>query len=253
MLDEILKRGTNGDGIMFNQMGKPNSGLSDSWGYNYVTYLCYDMLQAEPRYREQMRSTLANLSKLEYRNYPWERQSIDGFADSIEGALYLINREPVAEAIDWTNREVAHNIVYADDPDKLWITDKLNSNGVRTALIHAMMHTRGTIARPWKQGMQLGASQTEDGLTIILSSPEAWSGTLVFDTPRHRSQMGFKRDWPRMNTMPEWFTVEADHRYLVQRGEDGTAATHSGEELAQGLKLELEAGQELQLHVSVRP
>lgn len=244
ILDEILESGTNEDGMMFNQLGKPDSGLSDGWGYNYVTYLCYDMVAGEPVYREHLRQTLQNLSKPAYKDYPWERKSVDGFADSVEGAIYLLNRIDVPEAVTWTNGEIARNIVFADRPDRLWTTYKLESNGVRTALQHAIMHTRGLIARPWQQGMTLGATESGDALHVVLKAESDWSGTLHFDIPRHRDYMGFKYDWPRMNSMPEWFTVEAGQKYVVLDLSDGTEKRYTGEQLHQGLALELKAGEE---------
>ena len=41
-----------------------------------------------------------------YRGFDWERGRQDGYADTIESALYLINREPVHEAIDWIETEM---------------------------------------------------------------------------------------------------------------------------------------------------
>lgn len=242
ILDEILTHGINEHGIMFNRMNQPKSGLSDSWGYNYVTHLCYDIAQGQPVYRERVRQTLANLADEKYRAYPWEGKSMDGFADSIEGALYLVNREPVPEALAWIDRETANHIVIVDDPKHMWSTYKLESNGVRTALQHAMMHTRGTLARPWQPGLQLGAHQEGKTLTVVLKSDKAWEGNLLFDKPRHHLEMGFSVDWPRMNSMPEWFTVMPDAKCTVTLGDKST--THQGSALHQGLPLKLEAGEE---------
>lgn len=257
ILDEILKRGVNEDGLMYNRMvgpgpGDQGGGLNDSWGYNYVSYLCYDMAKGSPVYRERVRSTLTNLAKPKYHSYPWESNVLDGFADSIEGGLYLINRLPVSEAIAWADTEVEKNIVCADRSDHIWGTDKFNSNAIRTALIHAMMHTRGVTALPWRQDLSLGAAESGVGLTIVMSSPEKWSGTLEFDVPRHRMDMGFTKDWPRMNTMPEWFTVEPDREYVVQASDNDHPGIHKGSELHQGLKIELAPGQELRIKVKPR-
>lgn len=247
ILDTILTDGTNEDGLMFNRLGNPKSGLSDGWGYNYVTYLCYDIVAGEPIYREHLRQTLQKINKPTYKDYPWEGKSVDGFADSVEGAIYLLNRITVPDAVAWTNGEIARNIVFADKPNRLWTTYKLESNGVRTALQHAIMHTRGLIARPWQQGMTLGASESEDGLHVVMKAESDWTGKLHFDIPRHRDYMGFKHDWPRMNTMPEWFTVEAVQSYLVQDLTSGTKRTCTGKELHEGLDLKLKAGEELLL------
>lgn len=246
MLDTVLEKGTNEDGIMHDHIG-PRGRLSDGWGYNYVAYLCYDMVVGKPVYRAHMEQVLRNLAKPAYRNYRWEGTSIDGFADSVEGGLYIMNRLPIAEGLAWADREVAANIAYAGNKDKLWGTMKLQSNGVRTAIIHALMHTRGTIARPWRQDLTLGARGTKEGLEVLLRSDKTYKGKLVFDIPRHRLYMGFKHDWPRMNTLPEWSAVELDQEYVVRNIARDSEKTWTGKQLHEGLPIELSAGEEIRL------
>ena len=243
MLDTVLEQGTNEDGIMYDRLGR-EGGLSDGWGYNYVAYLCYDTVVGKPVYRPRVEQVLRNLAKPAYANYPWERDSIDGFADSVEGGLYLLNRFPVPEGLAWADREVSANIVFANSRDHLWGTVKFDSNGVRTSIIHALMHTRGLIARPWQQGLTLGAAETDNGLAVVLKSEQDWSGRLVFDTPRHRNYLGFKHDWPRMNTLPEWFTVELDEDYTVKDFATGSTQSWRGSQLQLGLPVRLKAGEE---------
>jgi len=251
MLDEILARGINEDGIMYNTLGRPGA-LSDGWGYNYVGYLCYDMVAEKPVYRAHLEQTLRNLLKPLYRNYRWEG-SIDGYADSIEGGIYILNRLPVPEGLAWVDREMAANVARSGEPlatARLWGTMKLESNGVRTVIMHALMHTRGLLARPWRQDLTLGACETKDGLAIVMKAYNDWSGKLVFDIPRHRMYMGFKRDWPRMNTLPEWFTVEPERSYVVKNAADGSEKTFTGKQLHEGLPTRLAAGEELLLLVA---
>jgi hypothetical protein len=126
---------------------------------------------------------------------------------------------------------------------------KLEANGVRTVLMHALMHTQGLLARPWQKGLQLGASRTGAGLVICMKSDKPWSGKLHFDIPRHREYLGFTRDWPRMNTLPEWFTVESGRRYTVQSLDSGSTNTRTGKQLREGLPLELRPGVARFLHV----
>jgi len=253
IFDEILARGTNEDGMMYNALGNPRSGLSDGWGYNYVGYLCYDMAAGKPRYRKQIETTLQNLSKPVYRDYRWEGSSIDGFADSIEGAIYLVNRVPVAEGLAWIDREVAHNVARSHDPldsAPLWGTMKLEANGVRTVVMHALMHTQGLIARPWRKDLTLGAAPTPGGgLAVVMTAGKPWQGRLEFDVPRHRHFMRFEHDWPRMNTLPEWFTVELDQSYRIAiPGE--AARTQTGKQLRAGLDVKLQPAKPLQIEVA---
>ncbi len=252
VFDTILAQGCNEDGMMFNHLTARDGGngkLSDGWGYNYVGYLCYDMAAGRPAYRRHVERTLKNLLKPAYDNYNWEgNYSIDGFADSIEGAIYLLNRLPVEEGLAWVDREMARSVTRSNEPldtAELWGTMKLEANGVRTVLMHALMHTQGVIARPWQKGLQLGAVRTSspsDALTICIQSDQPWSGTLCFDLPRHREYMGFTKDWPRMNTLPEWYTVEPAQKYTVAGLDADVTAT--GQSLHEGLPLTLNANQE---------
>lgn len=251
LYDTILARGCNADGMMYDELDQKAGRLSDGWGYNYVGYLCVDMASGIESYRPQVAATLANLSKPEYKDYPWEGDSIDGYADSIEGALYLLNRVPVAHGFAWVDQETRANLL--DHPTRLeyaplWGTMKLQSNAVRTTLMHALMHTRGVIARPWRTGLQMGATQTEEGVILALQAPEDYAGILEFDLPRHKAYLGFEQDWPRMNTLPEWFTVKPEASYLVQRG-DEPARRYTGQQLHAGLDVSLKAGEWLRVEV----
>ncbi len=258
LLDQILARGVNPDGLMFNTLSEtasPPSGgrLSDGWGYNYVGYLCYDMTSGKPVYRGRIEETLRNLAKPLYRNYLWEGRSIDGYADSIEGGIYLLNRVPVPEGFAWVDREVANNVARSNEPletAELWGTMKLESNGVRTVIMHALMHTRGLIARPWRRDLQLGAVESGDSLAVVMKADKPWSGRLIFDIPRYRLYLGFKHDWPRMNTLPEWFTAEPKSRYTVRDMESGSTATSTGQDLRTGMPVELRTGKALCLLVT---
>ena len=189
-----------------------------------------------------------------YTNYRWEGESIDGYADSIEGGIYLLNRVPVEEGFDWVNQETRNNVV--DHPTRLengelWGTMKLQANGVRTTIMQALMHTQGIIARPWIQGLELGAAPTKDGgLAIILKSESDYQGKIEFDIPRHRLYFGFKKDWPRMNTLPEWFTVEPEKNYIVRNTETNSKQIYTGQQLHQGLEVTVDSNEILKLIVS---
>jgi len=269
VFDTILAKGCNEDGLMYNHITRRDGWqgqLSDGWGYNYVGYLCYDMAVGRlgvpnasvrvgetPVYREQVASALRSLIKPAYDNYNWEgNYSIDGFADSIEGAIYLLNRVPVEEGFRWVNREMARSVTRSNEPldtAKLWGTMKLEANGVRTVLMHALMHTQGVIARPWQKGLQLGAVPTDDGLVVVMKSDKPWSGRLCFDIPRHKLYMGFTQDWPRMNTLPEWFTVETTRQYTIRDLDSGSKTILTGKQLHEGLEVTLPGGTEKQLAV----
>jgi hypothetical protein len=255
VFDTILEKGCNEDGMMYNHLRGHrnwNERLSDGWGYNYVGYICYDMISGSEVYRPHIERTLRNLAKPKYRNYPWEGSSIDGFADSVEGCIYVLNRYPVKEGLQWADSEVAANIARSDEPletAELWGTMKLQANGVRTVIMHALMHTQGLIARPWDVGMELGASPVGDGLAIAIKAKGEYEGKIVFDIKRHKHYVNFSRDWPRMNTLPEWFTVELDRRYKVSDLRTGQVETYAGRQLHEGLLIRLDAEETGIFHV----
>ena len=255
VFDTILEKGCNEDGMMYNHLRDRkdwNGRLSDGWGYNYVGYICYDMIAGEGVYRPHIERTLRNLAKPKYQNYPWEGTSIDGFADSVEGGIYVLNRYPVKEGFDWVDSEVAANIACSADPletAELWGTMKLQANGVRTVIMHALMHTQGLIARPWDIGMELGACPTGDGLVVNIKAKGDYDGKIVFDIKRHKHYVRFKKDWPRMNTLPEWFTVELEKSYKVTDLGTGRIRTYTGRQLHEGLQIRLRAYEIATLHV----
>ncbi|MFH1924202.1 MAG: hypothetical protein ABIP48_30475 [Planctomycetota bacterium] len=256
LFDEILRRGLNSDGVIIanlQETGGPHDGLvtRDGWGYDFVGFLDYDLALGTQRYREAIHRPMTNLLKPRYEKFNWDHGSRDNVADSVEGGLYLLYRLPVPETFLWADREIATLLVDHANPDRLWDTHKLEANTVRTVLIHTMLHTRNTIARPWRQGLQLGAAPVGEGICVFMKSAEPYEGRLEFDVPRHRLYMGFEQDWPRMNAVPEWFTVEPDetHQYKVEDVEAGTTQLVSGKSLSEGLPVRLEPGKPLKLIV----
>lgn len=75
-----------------------------------------------------------------------------------------------------------------------------------------------------------------------MESHRPYEGLLQFDIPRHRRYMGFEKNWPRMNTVPEWFTVEPDesHWYRVADVDTGSTKVLSGQSLREGFPVRLE-------------
>ncbi len=260
MFDEILRRGVNSDGVIVGSLQStpgPHDKvrIGDGWGYDFVGFLDYDLALGTRRYHAAIRKPMTNLLKPRYFRFNWDHGSRDNVADSVEGGLYLLHRIPTPEAFVWADREIATLLVDHSDPDRLWGTHKLEANTVRTVLIHTMLHTRNTIARPWQQGLRLGAAPCNDGICVFMASDKPYEGRLKFDVPRHRIEMGFSQDWPRMNAIPEWFTVEPDdkHRYRITDADTQSSTVHSGRSLSEGLPVRLEPGTPLRLVVRPLP
>ncbi|MCF7837938.1 MAG: hypothetical protein K9N49_04840 [Candidatus Marinimicrobia bacterium] len=269
VLDSIIERGLNPDGLMLQALqdtpGRHEGDLSDGWGYNYVAFLCYDAVAGEKRYEPYVREALTSLGQPAYRDRRWgsvvdpKRNvalvTLDQYADSIEGALYLLARVREPAGFEWADGEMARNVIFSQKPlteTDLWGTSKFESNAVRTVIMHAMLHSGGVLARPWRQGMGLGAAIVGEQLALVISVAEDWEGQLAFDRPRHRLHMGFDHDWPRMNTVPEWWAVEPATRYRI-RYADGREEFRSGAELSAGLAVRVTPESPLRLVVEPAP
>ncbi len=235
MLDGILES-SNPDGMLYNEvrcsdLKAINERLSDNWGYVYGAVYTFYMSTGEERYREAVLRVLKNLPK--YRGYDWENGSHDGYADSIESALYLASREPVREALEWIESEVPTLIGFQrpDGTIERWYGD---GNWNRTLLLYALYKTQGCYVQPWQEGVALGAHREGNRLYVSIDSARAWTGTLHFDYPRYRRTMNFDRNYVRLNEWPEWFTVDETGLYRVIY-HSGKAEVRLGAELKQGI------------------
>ena len=235
MLDRILES-ANPDGMLYNEVRASdlqplNRGLSDNWGYVYGAVYTFYMVTGETRYRDAVRRVLKNLPK--YRNYDWESGSHDGYADTLESALYLVAREPVPEALDWIESEM-RTLINFQQPDgtiERWYGD---GNWNRTLLLYAMYKTQGCYLEGWQEGVKLGAHRDGNRLFLSLESPRPWRGKLHFDYARHRRELNFDRNYVRLNEWPEWYTVDENTIYRI-RDAAGKESLRLGSELKLGL------------------
>lgn len=255
MLDRIRAAGRNEHGLLYDwfnpQTGEHSPGVCDTWGYVFDAFYTVYLLDGVSAYREAALQALHSLLP-HYSNHRWEGESADGYADSIEGAINLLNREPVAPAAAWVDREI--QVMWGKQkPDGIiegWHGD---GNFARTSLMYALWKTQGASAHPWRADLRLGAARdAAGGLRVSLAAAQAWSGYLVFDRPRHREFMRLPLDYPRINQFPEWFTAEADAMYEVRDMTGTRRELVAGRTLTSGLPLELKPGQELRLRVQRR-
>lgn len=233
LLDTILEKGTHPDGMMPNWFN-PKTGemakdtVSDGWGYVYDAFLTVAMVDGHAPCRAAVKKALNSAHT--HLGTNWEGYRGDGYADSVEGAVNLLNRIPCATAWPWV--EASLGIVKGlQGPDGIaegWYGD---GNSARTLMMHTLWLTRGVTAAPWRKDVSLGAApDTDGGLCLHLSTGWAWNGTLRFDIPRHRDNLRMPLDYPRINQFPEWFTVDRAGRYLVSEN-GGAEREVSGEDL----------------------
>ena len=264
MLDRILAVGRNEDGLFYNvidpRAGKPvDSHIADNFGYVLNGYYTMYELDGTQPYRDAVLKALGALNG-KYRGFDWENLGQDGDADAIEGALYLYNREPVPSAAAWMDYQIRWMWSKQDSAHRPnmerwrgrgivegWYAD---GNFNRTSLMYALWKTQGTSARPWRSDLRFGAVRRGESLALTVEADSAWRGVLRFDVPRHQTILGLPMDWPRINSYPEWYTVDERARYRVLDVSTRRRRTMTGEELARGLAVEAQPRRQVRLEIS---
>ena len=250
MFDCVLAKGRNPDGLFyvwFNpQTGEHSQDLCDTWGYDYDGVYTMWQLDKTEAYRDAVRKALSNL-KGKYIGACWADKSADGFADSIEGAINLCNREPDESAADWVDSQtrMMWSIQKPDGVIEAWHGD---GNFARTSLMYALWKTQGVTAQPWRFDLRFGAVRNARTTSICVTADQPWKGRLVFDRPRHKLLMHLPLDYTRINQFPEWFTVEAGARYQVKLGSD-QPQMQTGAQLTEGVPLVLKAKETMLIEV----
>jgi len=244
MLDRILEFGTNEHGLFYNAInnntGRHDRDLADTWGYNLNGFYTVYLIDQTEAYRQAVQKALSNLNDY-YKNYQWEGSSADGYADSIEGAINLYNREPVDSTVKWMDSEikVMWDIQKPDGIIEGWHGD---GNFARTTIMYCLWKTKGLTIRPWRDDVVFGAFQDGDVLKISINAGRRWQGKLLFDTPRHQTIMNMPLDWPRINQFPEWFTVKQNKSYMVNDLTSNTRKSYTAKQLADGITIDIQAG-----------
>jgi len=251
LLDRILKVGRNKHGLFYDSVnprsGKHPEGLADTWGYTCNGFYTVYLIDRTKAYRRAVLKALSSLND-HYRNHSWEGDSADGYADAIEGALYLYNREAVPTVADWMDSEI--KVLWSKQrKDGLIEGWHCDGNFARTTLLYCLWKTRGVTIRPWREDVVFGAVHQGSEIWLSLKAREAWRGRIVFDAPRHKTIMKLPLDWPRINQWPEWFVVEAAKDYVLTDASTQTARPLSGRQLQDGLEVTLKAGEEQRLRL----
>jgi hypothetical protein len=255
-LDKILTIGRTPEGLWYRSVVldtlEPFVPLpNDTWGYNLAGLQTFDLANGTERYSdeiENMMRAVSNTFSLEWEYGP----QADGYADSIESMLYLLPWHDIPEAHYWVDHEI--EVMFLKQREDGFVEGWfLDGNYVRTALLYGQYKTQGLMLDPWSDVVRVGAAfdEDQDVLHIYLAASEEWEGRLTFDSPRHQTIWGMPIEYPRVNAMPEWYTVEPDEMYQVANmGEDGAITTYSGQELIDGLPFSLSEAESIELTVS---
>ncbi|NLH17961.1 MAG: hypothetical protein GX455_15400 [Phycisphaerae bacterium] len=254
MFDCILAKARNDDGLLFSwfnpKTGEHSADLCDTWGYDYDGFYTLWLIDKTQAYRDAVRKALGNL-KGKYIGACWGDKSADGFADSIEGAINLYNREPVESAVDWIDSQIRMMwaIQKADGIIEGWHGD---GNFARTSLMLALWKTQGLTIRPWRVDVRFGAVRQGDTLHVVIVADQPWEGRLVFDRPRHKPIMKLPMDYTRINQFPEWFTINETGQYEVKTKLNRQQIA-TGADLAAGIPIRLSDKEVIPLQVRPIP
>jgi hypothetical protein len=252
LMDSILAIGRNEDGMFYNEINPAmssviDSALVDNWGYLYNAYYTLYLTDNLERYRKAVIQAMISLPD-KYRNYPWEGTSQDGYADAIESAINLYNRESRDEAAEWIDSEI-RVMWQKQQPDGIiegWHGD---GNFARTTLMYCLWKTQGTILQPWDPGLELGGYFSNDTLYLTVKSEDKWAGRLKFDFPRHQVWLNIPIDYPRINQFPEWYTVIDNSKYQIKFLPRNKSQVYDGKNLREGIELKMDKNDTLYLKV----
>jgi len=246
MLDRILEAGRNEDGLFYNEINPVtgeiiSGGIADNFGYTLNAYYFVGIIDSVPGYREAVLKALSVLYE-KYRNFNWENGGCDGYADAIEGALNLFNREPVEEARKWLDSEIKVMWKY-QKPDGIvegWHGD---GNFARTTIMYCLWKTMGILPDHWDEKLLIGAYEKNGILRIALSCENGWQGKIKFETPRYSEKMHMPADYPRINQFQQWFTPDRKSEYRVSFFPSGKKVKFTGEELINGIPVTVRPGE----------
>jgi len=232
MLDRVIAS-ANPDGLLYDEIDAAtlqpiSTRLSDNWGYVYGAAYAFYQATGVTKYQDAVRRVLSNLPK--YSGHDWENGSFDGIADSVESALYLINREPSAEAERWIEGEMKLMAAKQHDDGHIeyWYGE---GNFNRTALLFMYWKSQGVRPAPWHPGLRVGAVRDGDRLHLSTSG----DAMLRFDFRRFRRVLNLDKNYVRLNEFPEWFTVNESSLYRLRSGANDMIVL--GAEMVDGIRL----------------
>jgi len=227
MYELILTKGVNAQGLVVSQIDvdtwKIISGTPcDNWGYLLSGAILFT--EAAERHARLPRSRLDNIlagvdrvatAVIQTDGIPWEGSHHDGYADSVESAIYIAARRPVLrrQLLDWADDQIAY-MFQCQRPDGFVSDDYLDGNFIRTSMLEADALAAGFRLSPWVRGAGVGFAASSQPNTepaiVIMGGPIGYRGRLIPDRDRHRAVLHLPWDWPRLNMWPEWAGIKSD-------------------------------------------
>jgi hypothetical protein len=253
LFDAIIRYGLKDDMVMtFAPIppaeSKDGDRYLDTWGYIMSALWTVGTIDKEDSYKQVVREAMRAVSR--QTGYEWEPYALyDGYADALESAIVLLAFEEDKELSDWVDQEIHTMWSSAGD-----MVEKgsfyLYGNVARTSIMYALMKSQGLRLYPWPENGGVGVDHRNDKLFISFSLPEgkSWEGTLYADSARHKTVWNMPENYPRINALPEWFTVSATGEYVLEEEGSRLRRTYTGAELIAGIPLSISSGDRLMLY-----
>lgn len=160
MLDKILEIGRNEDGFLYNeiypQSGTHASGLADNWGYVLNAHYTVYLIDGTPEYLNAVKKALESTGLPYYTDTHRFGEVMDGYADAIESALNLYNREYTGSTEIYMEKSI-RRMWDLQQPDGIiegWHGD---GNFARTSIMYGLWKTQGLTIRNWNEDVIFGA------------------------------------------------------------------------------------------------
>lgn len=262
MLELIFDVAVNDDGLIVNTVDADTMTIvddrpNDNWGYvvNGVLLFVEASERRESFDTERLSRLQADVdsvvaSVVATDGIAWEGLHHDGYADTIESALYCAYHRPELAPIllPWIDDQIGV-MMRMQLGSGFVARTYLDGNFIRTAMMYADMRTGGWSVEPWSPDVRVGLAmnQAGDG-ALVVESAAAYEGKLVYRLPPHALVEALPWDWPRLNSWPRWLPPEAIGEVVSSDGTEGVAA----EDLAEGLPISFEPGGRVALNLKIK-
>lgn len=254
LLDRILVVGRTENGLWYDAVKVSNGDVKkrviDTWGYLLNALQTFDLAEGTNRYAGEIQRAMRGAAQM--KSFQWEGQRPDGYADAIEGMMYLLPWFDLPECRAWVDDET--EVLYGfQQPDGFIEGLYLDGNFIRTVLLYGRFKAQGARLQPWRDDLRIGAARDpkSGGLVLHLQADKAWEGVLTLDRPMHRDLWNMPFNYPRINAAPEWFPAFADKTYAIVNAADGAKQTAKGASLAKGIPVKLDGQTALVYRVDI--
>ena len=253
MFETMLVRGKDDRGLLIGAFDPQTFAVidpaaTDNWGYLLNGILLFT--QAERKHGKLAPAPLDDLEAkadavidavVQQYGVDWEWGHVDGYADTLESAIYMAAHRPTRAAAlsNWIDDQI-ENMFSRQTSDGLVTGGYLDGNFIRTALLYAEQKTGGFRVEPWRSDVRVGfARDSADGeAVVVIMTTQPYTGTLHADRARHQELMKLPWDWPRLNSWPQWFVPSATTSVTSY---EGLPTKPAAAQLSQGIPLNLPA------------